>query len=91
MPIDTGNLTDKTYKAIMIVAERFDHNLTLQFGLLSCKCEDEAEFIKKAKQLINSMVKYGEGQIDDIFFGEPPSKIEFHKALNKILKNISEL
>ena len=35
MPIDTGNLTDKTYKAIMIVAERFDHNLTLQFGLLS--------------------------------------------------------
>ena len=34
MPIDTEDLTDKTYEAIMIEAERFDHNLTLQFGFL---------------------------------------------------------
>ncbi len=31
MAIDTGDLTDKTYKAIMIEAERFNHDLTLQF------------------------------------------------------------
>jgi hypothetical protein len=28
MSIDTGDLTEKTYQAIMIEAERFDHNLT---------------------------------------------------------------
>lgn len=29
MAIDTGDLTDKTYEAIMIEAERFNHDLTL--------------------------------------------------------------
>ena len=37
------------------------------------------------------MLKYEVGQIDDMFFGEPPSTIEFHKALKRILINISEL
>lgn len=89
--MDTGYLTNKTYKAIMIEAERFNHNLTLQFGLMSDECKDEPDFIKKSKQLINRMLKYGEGQIDDMFFGEPPNIIEFHTALNKILLNISKL
>ncbi len=88
MPIDTGDLSDKTYEAIMIEAERFDHNLTLQFGLLSYQCKDEADFIKKAKQLIKQMLKYNMAAIDDMFFGVPPAKKEFHKALNKILENI---
>jgi hypothetical protein len=35
MAIDTGDLVDKTYKAIMVKAERFNHDLTLQFTLLS--------------------------------------------------------
>lgn len=88
MAIDTDDLIDKTYKAIMIEAERFDHNLTLQFGLLSYECKDEPDFIKKSKHLINRMLKYDKGQIDDMFFGEPPAKNEFHKALNKISENI---
>ncbi len=89
MSIDTGDLTDKTYQAIMIEAERFDHNLTLQFGLLSYQCKDETDFIKKSKQLIKQMLKYNMADIDDMFFGEPPIKKEFHAALNKILENIS--
>lgn len=56
--------------------------------MLSYECEDEADFIKKSKRLINRMLKYGEGQIDELLFGEPPAKKEFHKALNKILENI---
>ena len=91
MAIDTGDLTDKTYQAIMIEAERFDHNLTLQFGLLSYQCKDEVDFIKKAKQLIKQMLTYNMADIDDVFFGEPPTKKEFHNALNKILNNIAEL
>ena len=91
MAIDTGDLTDKTYQAIMIEAERFDHNLTLQFGLLSYQCKDEADFIKNSKQLIKQMLTYNMADIDDVFFGEPPTKKEFHNALNKILNNIAEL
>jgi hypothetical protein len=91
MSIDTGDLTEKTYQAIMIEAERFDHNLTLQFGLLSYQCNDEGDFIKKSKQLIKQMLKYNMADIDDMFFGEPPQKKEFHNALNKILDNISSI
>lgn len=91
MAIDTGDLTDKTYQAIMIEAERFNDNLTLYFGLLSDECKDEADFIKKSKQLIKQMLKYNIANIDDMFFGEPPIKKDFHNALNKILENISKL
>lgn len=91
MAIDTGDLTDKTYQAIMIEAERFDHNLTLYFGLLSDECIDEADFIKKSRRLIKQMLKYNMADIDDMFFGEPPTKKDFHNALNKILENISTI
>ena len=91
MAIDTGDLTDKTYNAIMIEAERFDHNLTLQFGLLSYECEDEKEFIDKSKIIIKAFLKFTNAQIDDLFYGEPPPKKSFHVALHKILDNISKL
>ena len=91
MPIDTGDLTDKTYQAIMVQAERFNHNLTLQFGLLSYECDDESDFIKKSNLLVREMLKYEEGEIDDMFFGKPPEKKEFHKTLKKILNAIPNL
>ena len=91
MAIDTGDLTDKTYKAIMIEAERFNHDLTLQFGLLSYKCEDEKDFIAKSGLLVNEMLKYDEVDLDDMFFGNAPEKSNFHKALQRILTNISKL
>lgn len=91
MPIDTDDLSRKTYKAIMIEAENFDHNLSLQFGLLSYECKDEPDFIFKSKELIEEMLTYDEADLDDIFFGEPPSKMKFHIVLNKILSNISKL
>jgi len=33
--MDTDDLTNKTYNAILGEAEKFHHDLTLQFGLLS--------------------------------------------------------
>ncbi|MDQ6761888.1 MAG: hypothetical protein M3015_04575 [Bacteroidota bacterium] len=91
MAIDTGDLTDKTYKAIMIEAERFNHDLTQQFGLLSGECKDEKDFIAKSGLLINEMLQYDEADIEDMFFGHPPDKADLHKELRKILKNISKL
>ena len=32
--MDTGDLSEEAYRAIMIEAEIFNHDLTLQFGLL---------------------------------------------------------
>lgn len=61
--MDTDDLADETYTAIMIEAERFNHGLTLQFGLLSYECEDEKEFIIKSKKIIAEMLRYNNDTI----------------------------
>jgi len=90
-PMDTGDLSEEAYKAIMIEAEMFNHDLTLQFGLLSGHCKDENDFIEKSIQLINEMNKYDHVDLDDMFFGNPPDLNIFRKALKRILNNIVEL
>lgn len=57
MPIDTGDLTKKTYDAIIVAAERFNHDLTLAFGMLTYKCDDEAMFIRESEKLARQMLK----------------------------------
>jgi len=89
--MDTGDLSEETYRAIMIEAERFSHDLTLQFGLLSYDCADEEVFIEKSVQLINEMISYDEVDLNDMFFGNPPETSDFHIALTRILDNIVEL
>lgn len=89
--MDTDDLSEENYKAIMIEAERFNHDLTLQFGLLSGECEDENDFIKKSEQLIDEMMHYDEAELDDLFFGNLPNRAYFHATLTKILDNIIEL
>ena len=89
--MDTGDLSNKTYKAILVEAERFNHDLTLQFGLLSYECKNEKEFIEQSKNLVKEMQEYDDEDIDDLFFGHPPKKVDFHKTLNKQLINIARL
>ena len=89
--MDTGDLSEETYRAIMIEAERFNHDLTLQFGLLSGECKDEEDFIVKSIQLIEEMKNYDEINLDDMFFGNPPKMNDFHNALRKIIENINRV
>jgi len=89
--MDTGDLSEETYEAIMIEAEQFNHDLTLQFGLLSYDCANEEEFIEKTIQLINKMRCYDEVDLDDMFFGSPPKMNDFQFALTKIHNNIVEV
>ncbi|MBW6480496.1 MAG: hypothetical protein K0B37_13800 [Bacteroidales bacterium] len=89
--MDTDDLSVEAYKAILIEAESFNHDLTLQFGLLSYSCENENEFVKKSIDLINEMMNLEIEEIDDIFFGNPPEIYEFQLALKRILKNIDRL
>lgn len=91
MAIDTDDLTDKTYKAIIVEAEQFHHDLTVQFGLLSDECEDELTFIKMSEALAREMLTYDEYGIEEIFSDDPPLKKDFRAALKKILSNISKL
>jgi hypothetical protein len=79
------------YKAIIAETDKFDANLTLKFGLLSYECENEKEYIEKAKKLIYEMFKYTEDDVDDVFFEEQPVMEYFHKTLNKLLTNIATL
>ncbi len=89
--MDTGDLSEETYRAIMIEAEMFNHDLTLQFGLLSSNCKDENDFIEKSIQLIKKMKEYDDINLDNMFFGNLPNMNNFHIALKRLLDNIVEL
>ena len=89
--MDTGDLSEEAYLAIMIEAERFNHDLTLQFGLLSYHCKNYVVGQIWDMSLLCDCEVFVKIDLDDMFFGSPPSKIEFHKTLVKILKNIEEV
>lgn len=91
--MDTDDLSDEAYQAIMVEAENFNPDLTLQFGLLSSGCENEKDFITKSIELIDEIRDYDEHDIDDLFFGEPPpnAKRELKLALDRIIENIKKL
>ena len=89
--MDTDDLSEEAYQAIMIEAERFNHDLTLQFGLLSYECQNENDFLEKSIILLSKMKKYDEIDLDDMFFGDPPRIDQFHKVLDKILVNIEDV
>ncbi len=89
--MDTDDLSKEAYQAIIIEAERFSHDLTLQFGLLSYKCKNENEYLDKSILLINVMQKLDEIGLEDMFFGNPPKTDQFLQVLDSILVNIEDV
>jgi hypothetical protein len=89
--MDTDDLSEETYQAIILEAERFNHDLTLQFGLLSYKCQDENEYLEKSIILMGKMKKLDEMDLEDMFFGNPPRMDQFHQVLDTILVNIEDV
>ena len=86
--MDTDDLSKEAYKAIMIESERFNHDLTLQFGLLAEECKDETVYLKSSLKLIQELQKMDEDELTDIFFDDIPDIKIFIKALEKIRRNI---
>lgn len=41
--------------------------------------------------MVIEFLNYDEVEIDDLFFGNPPTKNDFHNALNRIVENIIEV
>lgn len=91
--MDTDDLSIPTYNGILVEAEKFNHYLTLQFGVLASSCKDDDDYLHKAEILINEwlQVQNFNDIIDDIFFGAKINKVAFRNTLNKILSNISEI
>ena len=47
--MDTDELSTEVYDGIIIEAEKFNHDLTLQFGLMAASCNSEGEYVQNAK------------------------------------------
>ena len=86
--MDTDDLSKETYKAILIESEKFNHDLTLQFGLLAEECKDEKDYIQNSLELINELKEMDEDEFPDIFFDEIPDKKILIRVIEKIKKNI---
>jgi hypothetical protein len=89
--MDTDDLSQEAYKAIILEAEMFDHNLTLQFGLLSSHCKNEEEYLNQSVKLIDEIKELEDEELDDLFFGEEYDKDELIIALDKIIANIAQV
>jgi hypothetical protein len=86
--MDTDDLSQEAYKAIMIEAESFNHDLTLRFGVLSGDCKDEEEYLDKSLLLIKKLKNANKYQLEDIFFGNVPATDKLYKTLDRITENI---
>jgi hypothetical protein len=89
--MDTDDLSREAYRAVITEAEKFNRDLTLQFGLLSGDCKDEQEFIDKSTKLINELKIADTGALEDVFYGDVPNLTRLYKTLNKILENIAKV
>jgi len=89
--MDTDVLSRETYKAIIKEAEKFHHDLTLRFGLLSYHCKDENEFIEQSIRLVNLLQNANPNHLNEIFFGNAPEKVNLLNALDAIANNIAKV
>ena len=91
--MDTDDLSNETYEAVILTAERFNHDLTLSFGCLASVCKNDDDYLRNAEQLINDWLEdeYFDDLMDDIFFGNPPKREDFVKTISDILLNINKV
>lgn len=91
--MDTDELSEETYFAILETTEDFHHDLTLQFGLLSYSCDSEDNYLDLSESMINEWLSEWdiEELMMDIFLDDMPEKQKFIKTLETILSNIIEV
>ena len=91
--MDTDDLSNETYKAIISTSAKFHEDLTLQFGLLSYECKTDNEYLDKSESLINIWLMMCDlnDLIPHIFFENPPKAKSLLKTLSKILSNIEKV
>lgn len=91
--MDTNDLSRETHTAIIDTAERFHHDLTLQFGVLAGDCKTDDEYLDESESMIKKWLSNWDFEevIMEIFFDNPPNKKDFEKILEKLLINIENV
>ncbi|MBL4862359.1 MAG: hypothetical protein JKY09_05010 [Crocinitomicaceae bacterium] len=89
--MDTDDLSTEAYQGIIIEAEKFNHDLTLQFGVLASGCKDEDEYFNKASNLISELRALDKEELMDVFFGNLPDTKSLFLTLDQIIKNINQV
>ncbi len=89
--MDTDDLSEEAYEAIILQSERFHHDVTLQFGVLSSSCKDESEYLENSLLLIEDIESDFEYAIATIFFEKAPTIEKFKIFLNKLKESINEV
>lgn len=91
--MDTDDLSIATYNGIILECEKFNHALTLQFGLLASSCRDDDDYLKQAEEMIQDWLSDKDFDVlaDDIFFGEQVDLELFRNTLRRLLSNITEI
>ena len=89
--MDTDNLSNESYDGIIIEAEKFNHDLTLQFGVSASSCKNEEEYLTKALKLVNEIKELDKYDLEDLFFGILPDIVQLNKCLERIALNIKQV
>lgn len=89
--MDTHDLSREAYEGILLEAEKFTHDLTLHYGVLSGICEDEADYLDKALEMTREIMLADDYELDDWFFGNLPDKEKLDLTLQTILANIENI
>jgi acyl-CoA hydrolase len=89
--VDTDDLSNESYEAIILEAEKFNHNLTLHFGVMASSCKNEDEYLLNAKKLINEIRKLDEYDLEDLFFGEKINPSNLYESLKQMELSISKV
>ena len=91
--MDTDDLSKPTYNGVILECEKYNHDLTLQFGILASACKDDDDYLNHSEALIKDWLSNKDFDVlaEDIFFGETIDLETFKATLRKILANINEI
>lgn len=89
--MDTTDLSLEAYNAVLINAEKFHHDLTLQFGVLASDCKNEDEYLEESLSLIEEFEENIREALERIFYEKTPGINKFKSVLKKIKRAIKEV
>lgn len=89
--MDTDDLSNEAYEAVIMEAERFHQNLTIHFGVLVDGCNTEEEYLAAAEKMAKNIKTFTTDSLDDFLFNEVDDISALPATLDKILANIARV
>ena len=90
--MDTDDLSEQTYTAVIVEADLFHHDLSIPYGLLAGHCKDDDDFLDQSASLTKSLLEGDQKELaEEIFFGEEVDLSAFRACLQRIQANINKV